>query len=70
MGPYEVDTVYDNGAVRIKTIDENQTSVVVNGHRLKVYHKPLSKEDFVKNVLQTSEIQLVSKRVSPPTDLP
>jgi hypothetical protein len=70
MGPYEVDTVYDNGAVRIKTIDENQTSLVVNGHRLKVYHKPLSKEDFVKNVLQTSEMQLVRKRVSPPIDLP
>jgi hypothetical protein len=51
MGPYEVDTVSDNGAVRIKTIDENQTSLFVNGHRLKVFHKPMSKEDFVKNVL-------------------
>jgi hypothetical protein len=70
MGPYEVDTIYDNGAVRINTIDENQTSLVVNGHQLKVYHKPLSKEDFVKNVLQTSEMQLVRKRVSPPADLP
>jgi hypothetical protein len=46
LGPYEVDTVYDNGSVKIKTIDENQTPFVVNGHRLKVYHKPLSKEDF------------------------
>jgi hypothetical protein len=35
MGPYEVYTVYDNGAVRINTIDENQTSLAVNGHRLK-----------------------------------
>ena len=70
MGPYEVDTVYDNGAVRIKTIDEKQTSLVVNGHRLKFYHKPLSKEDFVKNVLQTVEMQLVSERVFPPADLP
>jgi len=70
LGPYEVDTVHDNGLVRIKTIDENQTSFVINGHHLKVYHKPLSKEDFVKNVLQSSEIQLVSKRVSPPADLP
>jgi len=70
MGPYEVDTVYDNGAVRIKTIDENQTSLVVNGHRLKVYHKPLSKEDFVKNVLQTTKMQLVSERVFPPANLP
>ena len=70
MGPYEVDTVYDNGAVRIKTIDENQNSLVVYGHRLKVYQKPLSKEDFVKNVLQTTKMQLVSERVFPPIDLP
>ena len=51
LGPYEFDIVYDNGSVKIKTIDENQNPFVVNGHRLKVYHKPLSKEDFVKNVL-------------------
>ena len=70
MGPYEVDTVYDNGSVRIKTIDENQTSFVVNGHRLKVYHKPLSKEDFVKKILSNSELKLVSKKVSPPADPP
>jgi hypothetical protein len=70
LGPYEVDTVYDNGSVKINTIDENQTSFVVNGHHLKVYHKPLSKEDFFKNVLQSSEMQLVSKMVSPPADLP
>jgi hypothetical protein len=52
LGPYEVHTVYDNGLVRIKTINEDHISFVVNGHRLKVYHKPLSKEDFIKQVLQ------------------
>jgi hypothetical protein len=51
LGPYEVDTVYDNGSAKIKTIDADQTSFVVNGHRLKFYHKPLSKEDFIKHVL-------------------
>jgi hypothetical protein len=70
MGPYEVDTFYENGAVRIKTIDEKHTSLVVNGHQLKVYHKPLPKEDFVKIVLQTVKMQLVSERVFPPPDLP
>jgi hypothetical protein len=70
LGPYEVDTVYDNGSVTVNTIDENNTSIFVNGHRLKVYHKPLSKEDFVKNVLQSSKMKLVSKRVSRPDDLP
>jgi hypothetical protein len=47
LGPYEVDTVYDNGAVKIKTIDDGQVSFVVNGHQLKFYHKPIYKEDFL-----------------------
>ena len=70
LGPYEVDTVYNNGSVKIKTIDENRTSFVVNGYRLKVYHKPLSKEDFIRHVLQNSEMQLVSKGNSPLVDPP
>jgi hypothetical protein len=32
LGPYEVVTVYDNGVVNIKTIDDAQVSFVVNGH--------------------------------------
>ena len=32
MGPYEVDTIYENGSVRINTVDENQTPFVVNGN--------------------------------------
>jgi hypothetical protein len=47
LGPYEVETIFDNGSVRIKTIDDSQNSFVVNGHRLKVYHKPLSIDDFL-----------------------
>jgi hypothetical protein len=56
--------------MKIKTIDEDQTSFVVNGHRLKFYHKPMSKEYFIKHVLQNYEMQLVSKRISPPADPP
>jgi hypothetical protein len=70
LGPYELDTIYKNGSVKIKTIDENRTYFVVNGHRLKVYHKPLYKEDFSRHVLQNSEMQLVSKGISHPTDPP
>jgi hypothetical protein len=47
MGPYEIDTIYGNGSIRIKTIDEKQTPLLVNGHRLRVYNKPLSKEEFL-----------------------
>eukprot|EP00253_Pinus_taeda_P033712 PITA_33712 len=31
-GPYDIDKVFSNGAVRIKTIDEHQTPLIVNGH--------------------------------------
>ena len=66
MGPYEVVTAFDNGSVEIKTIDDSQTSFVVNGHRLRLYHQPISRQDFVKNVLQQKEMELVEEEVIPP----
>eukprot|EP00253_Pinus_taeda_P030398 PITA_30398 len=66
LGPYEIDKVFRNGAVRIKTIDEHQTPLIVNGHRLKIYHKPLSKEEFVKIFQDSSAIRLVKKNPSSP----
>ena len=47
MGPYEVVTTFDNGSIKIKTIDGSQISFVVNGHRLRLYHQPTSKHDFI-----------------------
>jgi hypothetical protein len=68
MGPYEIDTIYDNGSIRIKTIDEQQTPLPVNGHRLRVYNKPLSKEEFLTRILQNSDILMISKKGDPPTN--
>ena len=51
MGPYEVVTAFDNGSVKIKTIDDSEISFVVNGHRIRLYHQPTSKQDFIQNVL-------------------
>ena len=48
LGPYEVENVFDNGVVRIRTIDEERTPLLVNGHRLKIYQKLLTREEFVK----------------------
>jgi hypothetical protein len=48
LGPYEVVTMFDNGVVKIKTIYNEHVSFVVNGHRLKLYHKNVSKEDFMQ----------------------
>jgi hypothetical protein len=61
LGPYEVETIFDNGSMRIKTIDEDQISFVVNGHRLRLYHKPMSKEKFVQDMLQQSEMEVVNR---------
>ena len=70
MGPYEVVTAFDNGSVEIKTIDDSQTSFVINGHKLRLYHQPISKNDFVQNVLQQKEIELVEEELIPPPPTP
>ena len=46
MGPYLVDRVFDNGTVRLVTIDENRAPLFANGHRLRLYHEPISKDAF------------------------
>ena len=66
MGPYEAVTDFDNGSVKIKTIDGLEISFVVNGHRIWLYHQPTSKQDFIQNVLQQNEMELVEGEVIPP----
>jgi hypothetical protein len=68
MGPYKIDTVYDNGSIRINTIDEQKMPLLVNGHRLRIYNKPPSKEEFLTRILQNSDMQVISKEGDPPTD--
>ena len=50
LGPYEIEKVFENGSIKIRTIDDNQFSFVVNGNRLRLYHQPISKEYFSKDV--------------------
>ena len=66
MGPYIVVTTFDNGSVKIKTIDGSEISFVVNGNRLKLYHQPTSKQNFIQNVLQQNEMELVEGESIPP----
>ena len=66
MGPYKVVTAFDNGSVKIKTIDGSEASFVVNGHRLRIYYQPTSKQDFIQNVLQQNEMELVEGEAIPP----
>ena len=70
MGPYEVVTSFDNGSIEIKTIDGSKISFVLNGNRLRLYHQPISKQDFIQNVLQEKEIELVEEEIIPPPPEP
>ncbi|XP_059070894.1 uncharacterized protein LOC131860869 [Cryptomeria japonica] len=50
LGPYKVDHVYDSGVIQLSTMDSECCKLLVNGHRLKLYQKPLSKEAFFIDV--------------------
>ena len=48
--PYIVEKYFDNGAVQIRTIDEEGIPLLVNGHGIKIYKKPLSKAEFINSI--------------------
>lgn len=50
LGPYEEYTVFENGTVSLITIDSARTTLLVNGNRLHLYHKPASRDSFVNIV--------------------
>jgi hypothetical protein len=61
--------VFDNGSVRLKTIDESGVSFVINGHRLKLYNKPISWNDFISQFSQEEEIAVLGKENDTSTPL-
>jgi hypothetical protein len=58
MGPYEIVQVFENGSVKLTTIDQEERTFIVNGHRLKIYHKPINKEYFIQTVSQQQEVEI------------
>ena len=50
LGPYTMEKCNDNGSVLIRTIDEEAIPMLVKGHRLKIYRKPLSRQEFVETL--------------------
>ena len=64
MGPYEVDAVFDNGTVRLITIDDTCASFVGNGHCLRLYHRPTSKDAFIKHLFEKSGLKVISAKNS------
>jgi len=66
LGPYVIEKCHDNGVVQIRTIDEENIPLLVNGYRLKAYKKPLQKEVFVSSI--NKEVMVIG-RVSTSTSL-
>jgi hypothetical protein len=64
VGAIPVDVRYDNGLVKIKTIDEDEIPLLVNGYILKFYKKSMKREDFI-NLLHNQKINVVSS-INPP----
>ena len=59
LGRYEVDTVFDNGTVKLVTINNAKTPLLVNGNFLRLYHQPTSKESFV-NIVTESDLHFTT----------
>ena len=67
LGPYELVTIFDNGVVKIKTIDDEHVSFVVNGNRLELNHRPISNEEFIQFMSANKALALVGGEVSSPS---
>ena len=65
LRPYVVERCHDNGSVQIRTIDEEAIMFLVNGPRLKMYKRPLSKQDFIDNINKT--MMMVEQALAPPS---
>ena len=53
-----MDRVFDNGTIHLVTIDENRVPLFANGHRLRLYHKPISKDAFISQIVADLDYQL------------
>ena len=51
VGTLHSGKMFDNGVVQIRTIDEEGIPLLVNGHRLKIYKKPLSRAEFINSII-------------------
>ncbi|XP_059066709.1 uncharacterized protein LOC131857936 [Cryptomeria japonica] len=62
LGLYEIVETFFNGVVRLSTINPIKFKLLVNGHRLHLYRKPLSKDDFLRqfSTAQHAEIPVAT----------
>ena len=64
MGPYEVDVVFDNGTIRLVTVDDTRASFIENGHRLRLHQCLASKDAFIKHLSNKSDLKVIREESS------
>ena len=70
LGPYEIQKFHDNGTLTLTTIDGSGYTFKVNGHRVRLYRKPLTRESFCQQLRQDTNIKIMGEeeKTSSPTD--
>lgn len=59
MGPYEFDTMFDNGTIKLITIDDAHTPLLANGHRLRLFHCPTSRDFLIRQFFDDSSFEVI-----------
>lgn len=67
--PYVIEKCHDNGVAQIRTIDAEAIPFLVNGYRLKIYKKPLSKHKFINSISKTVMVVKEVSGSTPPSPL-
>jgi len=61
LGPYEIQKVHDNGTLTLITIDGSGYAFKVNGHRVRLYRKPLTRESFCQQIRQDTDLEILGE---------
>ena len=69
MGPNKIEIIFDNGVVKLTTIDEAHTPPIANGHQLRIYHQPTSRDSFIKHISINPDFEIISAGDSSPTPM-
>lgn len=58
LGPYEIEEFFNNGVVCLTIIDPFWFKLLVNGHRLRLYHKSARKEELLQQFAKKDQTQV------------
>ena len=70
LDPYKIQEVHKNGTLTLTTIDGSNSSFRLNGHQVRIYHKPLTKEYFFQQVHDDPAMQILATGSNDLTTLP